>query len=426
MKKENKLYIIISYIFFILPPFIWLIVELYSIGPSENTHIASLIGNVLVYAVLTLVIYLVSRKSDLSFPTDTEKKHLLFGLIGNVTIYFYTFQNFLNIEGFVTIYLVLIIILAVYYLLFAKEFKPLELWILAPTFLIIDTIHFLYTGCGFTESYSCVPVANPIWFIYGLYWIIVLVSLGYYIMKTINIRPFSILKYINIGLVVTLSIVVENFIDFDTKFVGTLLIAFPFFIIVDFIISIVNKTYQSKTIIFYIRTTTILAIMIYLNLVEFWTGNADKGILGVMVAIIYISLVIVILSRLLHVETDLNIIQKTKVKFIPVKDHIENILLFEYLNEVKENELLFVATTSDNVSSYQLVTLTDVRSFKEAQLIPYDNETLMIYLDKIESYLRSLGVYQIKIVLVDENEKLFKKNYTYLYNNETNIYLKKL
>lgn len=426
MKKENKLYIILSYIFFILPPFIWGIVELYSIGQSKNTHIASLIVNVLVFAVLILVIYLVSRKIDISLPNDTEKKHLLFGLVGNVTIYFYTFQNFMKIDDFITIYLVLIVILAVYYLLFAKEFRPLELWILAPTFLIIDTVHLLYTGCGFTESNSCYVLSNPFWFRNVLYWIIVVVSLGYYIFRVIKLRPFSILKYLNISLIITLSIVIQDFNNINTKFIGTLFIALPFFIIIDFIISIVNKTYHSKTIIFYIRTSTVLGVMMYLNQTSFWTGSGDQGVLGIMVVITYVSLTVTILSQLLHVHDDLKLIQKTKVKFVPIKEHVEYLSLFEDLSEIKDNELLFIATNSKSEISYQLVTISNAYTFKEAQITPENNDSLLIFIERIETYLKSLDIYQIQIALNSESDKLLSRNYTYIYNNKNNIYLKKL
>lgn len=425
MRKENKLYIILSYIFFIFPPFIWGLVEIYSDGSNNNPQFTSLIVNIIVYALLIVILGFLTYKKIVHIPNKTESKHLVFGFIGNVTIYFYTFQNFMKIDDFITIYLILIVILAVYYLLFAREFKPLELWILAPTFLIIDTIHLLYTGCGYTDGYTCNLLRNPDVFTYILYSCVVLFSLGYYIVKIIKLRAYSILKYINIGLVILLSLVLQDIENIESKFIGTLLIAFPFFIIVDFIVSIVNKTFQNKTIIFYIRTSTILGVMVYLSSSEFFYGDANYHILGIMVTITYVSLITSILSRLLHVETSNDIIQKSKIKFISSKEHPVYIAIFSDLEAINDNQLLFVALSNNIPISYQVLSVLSNCDFKEAVLMP-ENDMLIAYLDKVESYLKSLSIYQLKINLTHKNDDLLNRKYTYLLNEDQNIYIKKL
>ena len=126
MKKQSRLYYILSYVFFILPPFIWGLVELYREQNYDTVHITSLIINILVYVVLVVVIALLVYKKKMHIPTQEERKYLLFGFIGNIVIYFYTFQNLMNIDNIVTIYLVLMIILVVYYFLIQKKISPLE------------------------------------------------------------------------------------------------------------------------------------------------------------------------------------------------------------------------------------------------------------------------------------------------------------
>ena len=197
MKQHKELYKILSYVFFILPPFICGLVMIYSGEQNETPQIISLFINIFIYIILSTTLYFLIKKNKLSLPTLEDKKHLLFGFIGNITVYFYTFQDSMNIDNIITIYLVLLIILGVYYFLFSRTFKPLELWILVPSFLIIDTIHFIYTGCGFNDGYMCFPSSTNI-FLYIIYFILVLLILGMYIYKILELKPSSIFKYINI------------------------------------------------------------------------------------------------------------------------------------------------------------------------------------------------------------------------------------
>jgi hypothetical protein len=405
MKQHKELYKILSYVFFILPPFIWGLVMIYSSEQNENPQIISLFINIFIYMILSITIYFLIKKNKLSLPTLDDKKHLLFGFIGNITVYFYTFQDSMNIYNIITIYLVLLIILGVYYFLFSKTFQPLELWILVPSFLIIDTIHFIYTGCGFNDGYMCFPSSTNI-FLYIIYFILVLLILVVYIYKILELKPSTIFKYINIVLVIVISFMVQNIELYNDKLFGTLMIALPFFIIIDFIVSIVNKTYEHKTLIFYIRTSTIFFIMSFLNEMNFFKGEANYEILVLMIAITYTSLFINILSMLLKIDT-LTLSNHKKI----VINHDEKNSKIEIKILEKEHVISTINITKEQ-NNYHT-------SFESEENITY-------LLPKIEQLAKQNKIQQIMITTKQKEDILSNHKYAYIYHNESHLYLKKI
>lgn len=415
MIKESKLYITMSYILFILPPFIWGLVEIYSMGNNDNPQIISLIVNILIYAIGSTIIYVLIKKQKTTMPTSLDYKHLLFGLIGNITIFFYTFQTYLHIENFITIYLVLLIVLVVYYLFFSKRFSPMELWIIVPIFLIIDILHLVLTGCGFMDGYTCFRDANTS-FTYLLYIIMVFTIILVYIHKIIELRPSTVFKYVNIVLVVMVSFMIQDIRIYDSRFFGTLMIAIPFFIILEFIITIVNKTYTHKTLIFYLRTSTLFFVMTFLNEMNFFSGEANYEILILMIAITYTSLFITILSFLLKVNTEINPI-KSKIKFFIDIEEYQNIKLN------KETEILFIQEQDDTIIDYLIASKVNKKLIE----IKYKGDVdIKEYLSTIETVIKRLGYTQINIIAATKQDILENYHYPVIELNNTYYYLKKL
>lgn len=351
MKRKNNIYIILTYLFFIYPPFIWGLVSIYQEGNYGKEHITSLIINLIIIAVIVLVCGLFISKGKLHIPSEKEIKHLIFGFIGNIVIYFYTFQNLMNIDNIVTIYLVIIIVLGVHYILLSKRLQAIELWILMPIFLILDYWYLIGTGCGFTDSYSCHESVSGT-YLYIIYSIIIITSLGYYAYRVYLLKQWNILRYMNLVLIIVLSILFQNNDWLDEKLTLTISIMLPFFTIVDFIISIVNKKYSHKMLFHYIRMYTILFLCIMIGMLEFFYGNADNEMLIQMVVITYVSLFINIFRYLLKVD----VIKKTSIdKGIVIgicnSNHLE--LIKEQFGESK------AAYISLNIDDYALVALKD-------------------------------------------------------------------
>ncbi|MCF7925607.1 MAG: hypothetical protein K9L26_03640 [Candidatus Izimaplasma sp.] len=308
MKKVSKMYYILTYMFFLYPPFIWGLVSIYNNSSELKDHILTLIINIILIICLIGGVAFAIIKETLHFPKKIEQKHLIFGLLSNIVVYFYTFQNALNISNLVTVYLLLMIVLMMYSLLISKQIKPLELWILLPLFIIIDYIHLAITGCGWTD-YSCSSVSQSGTVVaIILYYLIILSIYFYYTKQIIMYNLFKPFKIIHIGIGTVIVFLFQMINDLGTtaeKLLMTLLIALVFIMVVDFIVSIVNKTYTHKMTLFYIRTLTLIAFGALIGATELLTNpSVEKEFLVVMVAATYVSLGINILKPLLGVYVD--------------------------------------------------------------------------------------------------------------------------
>ena len=199
---------------------------------------------------------------------------------------------------------------------------------------------------------------------------------------------------------------VQNIELYNDKFFGTLMIALPFFIIIDFIVSIVNKTYEHKTLIFYIRTTTVFFIMSFLNEMNFFKGEANYEILILMIAITYTSLFINILSMLLKIDT---LSLSTHKKVVIIHDEKTNQIELKLLEKEKIISIIKIRK-EDNIyhTSFEL------------------DEDISYLLPKIEQLAKQNKIKQIMITTTQEQEILSNHKYAYIYHNQSHLYLKKV
>ena len=302
MKKIEKIYFILTYMFFIYPPFIFGLVLIYQKNENIEEHVTSLIVNIILIAVIAIVCGSLIAAKKLHIPNNLEIRYLLFGFAGNIVMYFYTFQNGMNIDNIVTIYLVLLIILGVDYLLISKKFRAKELWILLTLFIIVDYVHLLITGCGYEGSWDCNINHTYDWLATSMYSVILIAIVGYYAYRAYSYKLFDLFKILNIIFVIILSIIFQNEYYMEGDFMLTVSILLPFFLIVDFIVAIVNKTYTHKMLLFYIRLLTVLLIFSVVGMNYFFLGNVDVNILTIMVVATYSSLAINILKPILKID----------------------------------------------------------------------------------------------------------------------------
>ncbi len=357
MKKRNNIYFILTYLFFIYPPFIWGLVMIYRERNFDMVHITSLYINLILLGVIALICGLLVYLKKIHVPSELEIKYLLFGLIGNIVVYFYTFQNLMHIEDIVTIYLILLVVLLVHYFLISRTLKVIELWLLLPLFIVIDYIHLIYTGCGWSEGYECYQGSTDV-FQYILYTILILASLAYYSYRVYLLKLVDYFKYINIALVAVMAVLIQDIELFDERIVATVGIMLAFFTIVDFVVSIVNKRYTHRILFFYIRMYTILTIFSVMGAMEFFQGNASYEILMIMVSITYVSLFTNIFRSLLKVDKEKIVKVNREIKFMScMPKHVEHIK--EYYGEMEanhvsleENHYSLVATKGDEVVGF--------------------------------------------------------------------------
>ena len=414
MKRIEKLYFILTYMFFIYPPFIFGLVSIYQTEQyEESVHITSLIVNLILIVVLVGILAALIKYKKLHIPNKLEIKYLIFGFIGNIAMYFYTFQNAMKIDDFVTIYLILLVVLAADYFLISNKFKVKELWVLLTLFLVVDYAHLLLTGCGFADSWDCAANHTYDVLIIILYSITVLTILAYYGYRILSYKLFDLFKILNVIFVVIMSYAFANEVIMEEKFILTIFIFMPFFVIVDFIVSIVNKTYTHKTLLFYIRSTTILSIFGVLGAFNFFEGEIDINILSLMVATTYASLLISIMKPLLKIDVK----EDTPLKAI--KQSFSGVHLYEcteiHKDLIKEQ---YGEKQCDHIvletNSYSLVAIIDnnIVGFISTYIKPLPSPLENLN----EGYINIIEVHEkfrkqgIATRLIEKTEKYLKQN----------------
>lgn len=404
MKTTKRIYYILTYTFFIYPPFIWGLVSIYRERNFDTVHLTSLWINLILLVVLVGVCALLINKKLLHFPTQLEQKYLLFGFIGNIIVYFYTFQNLMHIEDIVTIYLVLLLILGIHYVLIAKRFIAIELWILLPIFLVLDYLHWGISGCGWNNYWECMNNASPPSGIYVIYYFIVLPIIGLYGYKIYKLQPRDFFKYLNLVLVGILSILFLNIEVWDERFPATIGIMIPFFIIVDFIVSIVNKVYQHKTLIFYIRTSVFLFVFMMIGESELFQGKASEEMLIMMVAITYSSFGIVLLTSLLNVKEDVIPIGK-EVSFVSYTEDMKPEVVSQY-GQAKADHMLVEDGAYSIVAKHDKKIIGIISTYIKSLTEPLEDlKEAYIHILEVEPDYRNRG---LATTLVHKTEKHFK------------------
>ena len=396
MKKASKLYYVFTYMFFLYPPFIWGIALIYDSAYSIDPHVMVLIINLILIVVLGIVFSLLIKKERIEMPNELEKRNLLFGLISNVIVYFYTFQNDLNIQNFVNTYWVLLMVLVVHYLLISKEIKAKELWILLPIFLVIDYSHYFIAGCGWGE-WQCPNVTRLREILAVILYIAAAISVYiYYIREMIKYRVMNTMRWITTALATISGVMFLFIMDLSRnleRFLQTILIIFAFLVIVDFIVSIVNKTYRHKMVFYYIRLGVLLLISILFGSSDIFSrATVETDLLAIMVITTYVSLGIIILSVLLGEKED----KLEKVRRFMQFNFEETSNGFEYK--------MMIESESVGEIEYSYVTyideeFTQINTF--CKLLPSDSDILNVMLSEFENHFKKNTVIVFEALNLD-------------------------
>ena len=406
MKSKSKIYFILTYLFFIYPPFIAGLVGIYQPFDQE-THVTSLFVNILLLLIIASICSILYQSEKIHFPTKDEQKYLLFGLLGNIVVYFYTFQYGLDIERIITVYLILILVLGFYYLLIERKLRPIELWIFMPIYAFFDYLLVAIRGCGWETSYYCIASTQYDGFIKYLFFIIVLGTVLYYIYKIILYRLFDVFKLLNILFILYLSIYATSIIYEISDFTLTIMILYPFFLIVDFIVKLVNKSYTHKMLLFYVRTFAIFIVFFSLGTADFYRDPFYPEILFLLVVLTYFSLGISILKFLLKIEVaEENIIQVIKDIFYGPK-----------YKEATEKDIALIHEEYGSIcgshmrldpGSYSIVvTLKDkiigfISTSRKQLILPLEKEEAFINVLEVHENYRNKGI-ATKLILKTEN-----------------------
>ena len=449
MKNMKRIYFILTYMFFIYPPFIWGLVLVYNDDLYEQSHLVTLLINLILIIVIGLICFLMIRRNKLHVPDKEEIKYLLFGFTGNVVMFFYTFQNIMELDRIVTIYLVLLIVLAVHYFLIKRKLAPFELWLLLPLYLVYDYIFVIMTNCGWSD-YNCNVSSSESVFLTITFGLIFAITVLYYVYRVLSYRLFDFFKIANMVIIALLSLTAYTEFDlFDQRFIMTLAIIGPFLLIVDFIVKIVNKAFDSKMILFYLRTFTIFIFFTIYGVFRRY-GDIDNELLSMMVVATYVSLGISILKSLTKSKVDdgnpLTTLKNTReqVRYLTLRETYQ-----EYIEVIKaefgnvagaitldEDSFTLASVYNDEVKGFVSTQIENINYYpdtKQAHItalaVKDDNHTyLHELLISIERYYRQNGVRLISAEL-DKTTFIDLKQHGFIYHQLENgkiIFVKKI
>ena len=204
MKTTSKLYLFFTSLMFLFAPLSIGLAAIYFEFDNDDIHLPGLLVNAILYIILLSIIALLLKNNKLELPNLLEKKFLLFGILSNVVMYFYVFQNSLAIEEFITLYITTVLILLLYYFIISKKPIIYELWIFGIWFFIMDTVHYqLIWKDGYYEQYLDVNFFQHIFYL-----TIPLLTLGLFVHAMYKYRALDVFSKIAVGIVL-LSTVIE-------------------------------------------------------------------------------------------------------------------------------------------------------------------------------------------------------------------------
>jgi len=264
MKNMSKLYLFFTSLFFLFSPFSLGLENIYIEAENISDWSGGMFFNIGLIIILLSVMGTLYYKKILDLPNKEEIKYLIFGFLSNIVIYFYVFQESLDIEKFMTIYFTIIIILLLYMLIMDYKKLNYELWILAVLFFIIDFVHYEYIYNDWNHLLNEVQnQANNVdanFFIRLFYYLAPFTALSLFIIK---IRSYKIIDAFAVIAIVIVVLLLSIYVGVDTesKFILTLMLLLPFVIIADFIISKIYKRFNLLKIPFYIRILIIISLL---------------------------------------------------------------------------------------------------------------------------------------------------------------------
>ena len=304
MKTSSKLYLFFTSLMFLFAPLSIGLAAIYFEFDNDEIHLPGLLVNVILLLILVGIIGALISQKKLLMPNLLEKKFLLFGLLSNVVMYFYVFQNSLVIEELITVYITVVLILLLYFIIISKKPIIYELWIFGIWFFIMDTIHyqFIYTGYNGT-------LINDVNFLQHIFYLTIpLLALGLFTYHMYKYKVIDIFTSISIGILLLVTLIFFEGIDMESKFMLTLNLILPFVILADFITMLIYKRFNTLKIPFYMRLYTLLVLIIYYAEEGlFQSVSYSRQELWEMVAIIYVALIcnlIVLLLPRKEVSTD--------------------------------------------------------------------------------------------------------------------------
>jgi hypothetical protein len=256
-KQAEKVYFLLMVILLMLPVVSWGFTGIYVqpglIGRlSQGLLINGLAITIIVMAGIILISFRLLR-----IPNRRCICQLIFGLLGNVIIFLFVFQNELQIAHYIDIYISTIGILLLYFLIVNRKSINVELSLLSIGLFALISYHrqFIY------RSQKIMTMAEMILYFSVPLLIIVIYAFRIHHLKTWDrfTIPYFILSIFPVGLIT------GTFYAYDSNLLLTVFLAtLPFLMVWDLLISMKKGKLNFNRIAFYVRTDTLVLLSVLL------------------------------------------------------------------------------------------------------------------------------------------------------------------
>ena len=247
--KKSKLSMIFASVFIMIPPLALGLMSIY-----ERHNMSSSSQSILYDGILLMIaafVYIgIIMSGEKKILDHKGIKWILFGITSHIIIFLFIFQSQLNIEEFIDVYVTTLGLMTLYFLLIDRRKVNIELLLFAIVYLSFYKFHIFFV---FDTTYSGV-IEHPIipWWTYAFYlYIIPIFTVSVYAIKMVNLKVNDPFIYIFILLSVFSLMILSEYTDQRTLL--TIYLIMPFVIIIDFVVSKVNKRSNPMKLPFYLR-----------------------------------------------------------------------------------------------------------------------------------------------------------------------------
>jgi hypothetical protein len=256
-KQAEKIYFLLMVILLILPVVSWGTSGLYVQPGLIGRLRMGLLINGLAMALIMMACTILILVKILRVPNGRDFGQLTFGLLADVIIFLYVFQNELQLAHYIDIYICTIGILLLYFLIINRKSINVELSLLSTSLFAFISYHheFIY------RSQRAVTQAETM-----LYYTVPALILVVYAFRIHHLKtwdrftiPYFILSIVPFGLIT------GTFNANDANlFLTVLLVILPFFMAADLLITVHQGKLSFQRIAFYIRTDTLVLLSVLL------------------------------------------------------------------------------------------------------------------------------------------------------------------
>lgn len=327
---------------FLFPPLIYflLMINVNDITDSEMWLYGMLI-NVIVVFLTTLIMVLLAKKKKIPKMEYDERQHFLFGYIGNIVVFLYTYQYAMNIEKWVSVFSLVLLLVFAYKFLISGNVLYREIMMFAIVYSILDYMIIVFTGNTlFGPAYQFTSFESA--FFQVLFILILVASFVFYLYKLVTLPRWSLWRYIFVTLL-AFDVIIMYVDDSKEKVLATIMILALFSWIIDIITRIIHKEFKLMDWSMYARIIMVTVMLIWFretklyNLPQFRVEE-----MGMLIAIFYVSSLSDILTHIApksSLETSLGftLVDYLKLYYKPVTTRYKDILVISKSDELPHN-----------------------------------------------------------------------------------------